>query len=341
MNKISFSIVVPFYNPGPLFSIVLDSLAQSITDRYEVILINDNSDDGSENLANKYGFQVFSNSKRSGAAQARNHGAKLASGDYIIFMDSDVVITKNILQRVEKRIIENREIDILQGFYGPYTRRKNYISLYKHLWINYTYKILPETIYWVFGCFFVIKRRVFIQSGGFDPQMDSYCATDDIEFGKRLNKLGYKIVLDKELQVEHLRYYNLLSLLSNDFKRGRAWSEMFLSGNNSILWLLKRGFLNISPSFLISIPLSWLIIVSSLVSPFFKLFIMTVLLFIIYCGIQAKFIIYLITKMNILFGIIGLFVGFVDHFVCGMAVIVAMTRKLYYKVTDDSPEEKD
>ncbi|MFC1613341.1 glycosyltransferase family 2 protein [Patescibacteria group bacterium] len=102
------SIIIPAYNHGEELPKCLDSIfAQSYND-FEVIVVNDGSTDGTEEVLEKYcGVQVI-NQENQGAPVARNNGFNASKGEYVIFCDADVVFKKDALEKmlraIEKRI---------------------------------------------------------------------------------------------------------------------------------------------------------------------------------------------------------------------------------------------
>src|SRR5690606_24878254 len=74
-----------------------------------------------------------------------------------------------------------------------------------------------------------VRREVFFEFGGFDKAFGRPCI-EDIEFGMRLRAGGHRILLDKELQVEHLKRWRLWKLIKTDiFDRGIPWTRVLLS----------------------------------------------------------------------------------------------------------------
>jgi len=104
-----FSIIIPVYNTGEYLKKCLDSVFEQDFDDYEVIIVNDGSTDNSEKIINdylkKYSNIIYLNQKNSGLSMARNNGVLKATGEYLLFLDSDDFYEKNILRNL------NREID--------------------------------------------------------------------------------------------------------------------------------------------------------------------------------------------------------------------------------------
>lgn len=88
-----FSIIVPVYNVSDYLEECLDSLLRQEYSDYEVILVNDGSTDTSEKIckdyAERYDFVKYYYKENGGLSSARNYGIEKASGDYMLFIDSD------------------------------------------------------------------------------------------------------------------------------------------------------------------------------------------------------------------------------------------------------------
>ena len=105
-KNVLFSIIVPVYNLEKYISICLDSLYEQDLDKslYEVIVINDGSDDNTLNIINQYKMR-YSNLKvisqeNSGVSVARNRGIADSSGDYVLFVDGDDWIEPYSLDKI-------------------------------------------------------------------------------------------------------------------------------------------------------------------------------------------------------------------------------------------------
>lgn len=102
-NKKLISIVVPVYNLEQYIEECLDSLLEQDIDKemYEIICVNDGSDDGSGHILDKY-KEKYSNvhvihKENGGVSSTRNAGIESSNGDYIWFVDGDDFITNNVL----------------------------------------------------------------------------------------------------------------------------------------------------------------------------------------------------------------------------------------------------
>lgn len=117
---IKLSIVIPVYNVEPYVGRCIEScLNQDLShDEYELLIINDGSQDGSMDVVRQYTRQNENiriiEQENAGPSVARNHGIKEAKGEYLWFIDSDDDICKNIL----KALVDaawSQQLDVL-GF---------------------------------------------------------------------------------------------------------------------------------------------------------------------------------------------------------------------------------
>lgn len=109
MKKPKFSIIVPVYNTEKYVKRCLDSIKSQTFKDYEVIIINDGSTDNSSDIISKYSYKVI-NQENQGLSMVRNNGVKEASGDYLIFLDSDDYIEKDLLEEINNSLSNNPDL---------------------------------------------------------------------------------------------------------------------------------------------------------------------------------------------------------------------------------------
>lgn len=102
--KYRYSIIIPFYNAEKYIERNLESVKTNIRDDIEVIIINDGSTDKTLELVNKFPLnnkKVIS-IKNGGVSNARNVGLKHSNGEYVLFLDGDDGIDKNLIKTVDQ-----------------------------------------------------------------------------------------------------------------------------------------------------------------------------------------------------------------------------------------------
>lgn len=162
MPKIS--IIVPFNNGKQYLERCLNNLSKIEYDDYEIILIDDFSKDNSEQIAKKYNNTkyFYTNEETTGVGNARNLGIEKASGKYIIFVDVDDTIEKDLFINLEEYM--NQDIDMIKykmkivedkGFYadGPTFEAKNGEEAFNKLCFKDKYLDSP--------CLYLIKKELF------------------------------------------------------------------------------------------------------------------------------------------------------------------------------------
>ena len=193
------SVVIPTYNRLPILQKCLFALAgQELTDdkisSYEVILVDDGSTDGTlawltENQAQLARVKVFEQ-QHQGAAAARNLGVKNATGDTIVFIDSDLVVTSNFLQSHAYALAKGQQD--LNGdrlfTYGAVINTNNFNNPTFE-----PYKITDFSAAYFATGNVAIARKWLIEAGLFDTGFKLY-GWEDLELGVRLKKLNLKLI---------------------------------------------------------------------------------------------------------------------------------------------------
>ena len=114
MESIKFSIVIPIYNRVDTLDKCIQNVLFQDYSNYELILINDASCDGTDEICNKYSQKydnviAIHNKRNLGPGLTRNEGLKKATGDYILFLDSDDEYDNDLLSKVYSGIIGDDE----------------------------------------------------------------------------------------------------------------------------------------------------------------------------------------------------------------------------------------
>lgn len=106
------SVIVPVYNVKKYLPRCIDSIINQTYSNLEIILVDDESNDGSSEICDEYGKKdsriKVVHKKNGGAADSRNEGLKLAKGDYIGFVDSDDFIYEDMYEYLYSLIKENK-----------------------------------------------------------------------------------------------------------------------------------------------------------------------------------------------------------------------------------------
>jgi len=222
------SVVIPVYNAASTFDECLNSIFKSEYKDFEVIVVDDASTDDSMDIVKNYPCQTVNLTKNAGAANARNQGAKKAKGEILFFTDSDCVILPRSISNIVEIFEKDEDLAAIIGSYTLRTPVNNFITTFHNLRHHYTHQTSRQEAmtFWT-GCG-AIKKKIFDLIGGFDIEFKA-ATIEDIELGYRLSSKGYKIQLNKNVMVTHLKKYNFVKLIRTDvMNRAIPWTKLML-----------------------------------------------------------------------------------------------------------------
>ncbi len=224
------SIVIPVYNGGAAFVDCLLSIKCSTFTDWELIVVDDSSEDKSALLAEELGAILLYTGGRLGPGAARNLGAQAAQGLYLCFVDADCEVLPETLTNLVQTLKFHPEIDALFGSYDDQPKALNLVAQYKNLFHHYVHQHGNEdaSTFWT-GCG-TIRRALFLSLGGFDVERYQRPSIEDIDLGYRIKQAGGKICLAKNVQVKHHKAWTLFGLIKTDvLDRGIPWTRLMLS----------------------------------------------------------------------------------------------------------------
>ncbi|MBQ2654592.1 MAG: glycosyltransferase [Methanobrevibacter sp.] len=171
-----FSIIIPTYNEEDYLPVLLDSIKEQDFDDYEVIVADANSADRTREIAEEYGCKVVDGGL---PAVGRNNGAKVATGDILIFLDSDLKLTEDYLAKVLYEFkMEKLGIAITQMLPMSNKIEDKLFHDFANYFMISVEKIKPHGA----GCYGIIaKRELHEKCGGYDESLTFGEDTDYIE----------------------------------------------------------------------------------------------------------------------------------------------------------------
>ena len=317
------SVIIPAYNAQATIKECLEGLKDSEIKPKEIILVDDNSTDKTLEIAAKYNIRIIKKENRTGANESRNIGALEASGDILLFLDSDVAIHKDTITNL-RQAFESPEIKAVVGCYSTTPRTNELVTNFKNLWIRFSYLKHEKEIDWIFGAVSAIRKDAFIANNGFDNSLHAKHGVDDLELGKRIHAHNSKIILDHKVVVDHLKKFTLFSLLKNEFRRSK-WFVVLAKDLHQVTKSVRKGFVNIYPNFIWATIISWPLLISLVLSFFYVKMIWAFFsLFIIYMVLNFKFLKYFTTVHGLLKAISIIAILFLDHITCGVGSIFGL-----------------
>ena len=229
MEKIS--VIIPSYNSYKTIRSCVLSVISTKYPALEIIIIDDASTDDSPHVLKQLALEYpqivrfVRLGSNSGPANARNTGARYATGKYLFFLDSDTEMLNDALDNFIKRI---EKADAVTGIYYYEPINRGPAQEYKALLNYYFFSRKGVIKYEVFDSSRAgISAEVFKEIGGFREDLVWEMDYENEEFGYRLSK-KYINLLDPSVMVRHI-FPDMAKLTKNYFRRVSLWMEIFLN----------------------------------------------------------------------------------------------------------------
>jgi GT2 family glycosyltransferase len=220
------SIIIPVYNDRENLDKCLRALAQSSFTDFQLIVVDDGSRDGSDQVAEGRCDRLVRLQSNRGQAVARNLGVSHAEADLLFFLDADVMVQPHTLAQILQAFEDDPGISALFCSYQADTPPQNFVSQFKNLQHHFTHKNGRREAATFCGGFGAIRRKVFEDIGGFCKDMRYM---EDVQLGYRLHRAGHRILLCPAIQLTHNKRYSLISLARSDvFQRAVPWTRLML-----------------------------------------------------------------------------------------------------------------
>ena len=205
-------MIVPVYNSVDYLQVCLDALKTQDDPNFEVILVDDGSDDNTAELCAASGFTSRSLPHNKGQAVARNHGVQAATGTILAFLDADTVPPSNWVSRHRELLSEHPDAAMIVSGYSHSTSPK--AAAQHAFWeVQFRREKLTTYIDSCVGSNCVVYREAFEAVGGYPeyylsgrqkPETEKAVATaEDSELGYLLTQQGFKIVWRSDNPVAH------------------------------------------------------------------------------------------------------------------------------------------
>jgi hypothetical protein len=164
-----------------------------------------------------------------GPAAARNAGAQLARGEVVVFVDSDVEVHPDALDRIRAAFAADPELTAVFGSYDDDPSADGTVSRFRNLLHHHVHQSSAGDAVTFWAGLGAVRRDAFMAAGGFDAESYRAAMMEDIELGMRLADGGARIRLDPALRGRHLKRWTLGSMVHTDLaRRGIPWVRMLI-----------------------------------------------------------------------------------------------------------------
>lgn len=323
MDK-SVSLIIPVKDPDQRFQKCLAHIARCNPSPMEVIIVLDGDRGQPIPTADMTNLRTIRLHDTGGPGRARNTGAREARGDILLFIDADVLVPADILRRIRNDFAGSVRPDAVFGSYDDKPPAGNHVSQYKNLLHHFVHQnASPDAFTFWTGCGAILRKR-FLEVDGFSEEYRQP-SIEDIELGYRLKEAGATILLDKTIQVTHLKQWTLPDLLRTDFlRRALPWSRLILRSGPM------HNDMNINMAGRVSVILSWLIIALLLLIPVDPLFAWgAALSFLLLFMLNKDLFFFFREKKGVWFMLGAIPLHFLYFLTSGLAFALALARHLF------------
>lgn len=227
MAREPVSIIVPAYNAESTLEECLGALKAAMEPSDELILFDDGSTDSTPQIAERAGVRVLRNAgEPKGPAHGRNRGAEVSTQRYLLFVDADVIIRPDAIQRLVRELDQPQVIGAF-GSYDDSPRSRRLAALYANLRHHYVHQMGNREASTFWSGIGLIDKKIFQNLGGFDEDQFAHPSIEDVELGMRVIKRGFRIRLVPEAQGTHWKDWTLWRVWHTDIiRRAMPWSRL-------------------------------------------------------------------------------------------------------------------
>ena len=199
MSSPKVSIIIVNYNGKELLQKCLDSLLKVNYDNFEIILVDNNSTDGTvEFITKNYpSLIIIKLDSNKGFAEPNNVAAKISKGKYLLFLNNDTVVTPNFISEMVKVMETDKKIAVCQSLLlkpdGSVDSSGDFID---HLGVVYNSKTKIDEIREVSsarGASMLVRSDIFEKLDGFDQKF--FITFEDVDLCWRSWILGYRVLI--------------------------------------------------------------------------------------------------------------------------------------------------
>ena len=226
-----FSIIIPVYNRPDEVDELLDSLTRQTVKDFEVVIVEDGSVVSCRRVCDKYEAKLdiqYFEKANSGPGQSRNYGVERAHGDYVLILDSDVVLPEGYIAAVSAEL----EREPADAFGGPDSAHSSFTDTQKAISYSMTSFFTTGGIrggkkkldkFYPRSFNMGVRRDVYERLGGFSKMRFG----EDIDFSIRIFKAGCRCRLFPEAWVWHKRRTDLKKFFRQVYNSGIARINLY------------------------------------------------------------------------------------------------------------------
>ena len=209
-NNSKVAVIIVNWKKYTITSKCIESVFKCNYSNYEIILVDNESDDSKLSALMRKNITTISNSKNEGFSKANNQGIDYAiknNFDYVLMLNNDTIVKSNLIN-VLVRTVQAKRISTIQPLILNHNGQKIWNGGGK---INYFFGTFfssnkaaksYKTIDWFTGCCCLFETKLFVEIGKLDERFFAYY--EDVDLSLRIKKNGYKIGFTSQTELIHL-----------------------------------------------------------------------------------------------------------------------------------------
>jgi glycosyltransferase involved in cell wall biosynthesis len=200
------SVIIPVFNGEETIEECIRGVLDSDYSSFEIIVVDDGSSDQTPQIVKSFNQVKLLRQKNSGSAAAKNLGAKNANGDYLYFLDSDVIIFKNTISKLIGTAI-TYEVDMVVGRYSTEPLNNRLTHHYKAImdYVQYIPKKFRNEVkinHQMGGGGDLFSKKAFIEVGEFNEKYGG-ASVEREEFYIRFYSAGFRSAANPDIKTRH------------------------------------------------------------------------------------------------------------------------------------------
>lgn len=224
------SIIIPNFNGEKTIECCLRAAFMSDYPNYEVIVVDDASEDRSVEIIKKFPCRLIQLKQRSGAAAARNTGAANSRGQILFFTDADCVLQEQALSEACETLTTNGPNSVVGGTYLRQSYDDRFFSRFQSVFINYSETKRLHHPDYVATHAMGIYANTFHKAEGFKERW--LPIIEDVEFSHRLWRMGYNLTINPNVLAQHIFNFSLKRSILNAIKKSSYWTLYSLANKD-------------------------------------------------------------------------------------------------------------
>lgn len=190
MKLDKISVIIPCHNEEDTIEESIKSFQQQTLKPFEIIIVDDNSSDNSVEIVKKIKeIKLIKNKSNLGPAAARNRGAKIAKGNYLVFAEVDGKYSSNYLEKIIPPLKNPKIGGVLSGRRIVWTDKNSLFVKFQNLKWALVEKMMDEGKRELIGAW-AFRKKLFSEMRGYN---EKYWIGEDVELADRIKLKGYQL----------------------------------------------------------------------------------------------------------------------------------------------------